>query len=103
MSWAFRFCLEVYFFLLPRAIGPPCEPFDKTNASRRRLGFDYFARLHAARCENARPVKNTSCPPRTQRRHQLYQGEWRQATGGVIETVTSLFNGITSLRGRRYV
>src|SRR6516162_9528551 len=34
MSWAFRFCLEVYFSLLPRAIGPPCELFDKTNGSR---------------------------------------------------------------------
>jgi hypothetical protein len=42
MSWAFRFCLEVYFFLLPRAIGPPTE-FDKINAFHRAIGFDYFA------------------------------------------------------------
>jgi len=42
MSWAFRFCLEVYFFLLPLAIAPPCELFDKTNASRWPIGFDYF-------------------------------------------------------------
>src|SRR4029453_2002410 len=41
MSWAFRFCLEVYFFLLPRAIGPPSELFDKANASRGLIGFDY--------------------------------------------------------------
>jgi hypothetical protein len=45
MSWAFRFCLEVYFFLLPRAVGPPFELFDKTNAVHRPFGFDYFARL----------------------------------------------------------
>jgi len=45
MSWAFRFCLEVYFFLLPRAITPPCELSDKTNASGRPIGFDYLATL----------------------------------------------------------
>src|SRR6201982_1142785 len=43
MSWAFRFCLEVYFFLLPCAMGPPCELFDKINAFRRAIGFNYFA------------------------------------------------------------
>jgi hypothetical protein len=45
MSWAFRFCLEVYFFFLPRALGPPSEVFDKTNLLRRPIGFDYFVRL----------------------------------------------------------
>ena len=47
MSWAFRFCLDVYFFLLPRAIGPPSELFDKTNAFRPLIGFEYLAGTNA--------------------------------------------------------
>jgi len=45
MSWAFRFCLDVYSFLLPRGIGPSSELFDTTNAFRRPIGFDYFVGL----------------------------------------------------------
>src|SRR6516162_7938230 len=45
MSWAFRFCLEVYFFLLPRGIRLPSELFDKANAFPRPIGLGYFT-LH---------------------------------------------------------
>jgi len=51
---AFRFCFDVYFFLLPRAIGLP--PLFSVNKSHPRLRADLFGhyRLRSSRHSDAK-------------------------------------------------